>query len=294
MHNKMVESIIKMNMILDKFSNLSNIVNNIPEFKYQKLINQILSNEILYNNLNNNYLNIFVNKSNDLNNYNIICYLNIISKINENTLNNVYSYIKNKDELNNVVIDRELKPVESAISQYIGYAYRKDSKTTIDEAFDKSIIKEIDIEANEMFSLIKAISDKRKDLFNDRDAILDLVFNIRNIVENETTFSIIISHFFKAIYEGTNNGNKNIIYEIAANTNNKDIKYVMDIIKHIRSYYQHSSKKTNKKYKDEFIEYIQCKLHKDYAIKSKDWVKLQLELYKDINNMLFNVYNALN
>lgn len=299
-YNKYITYINKLNEInsiinnsLDSLVNINLIVENYNN-SYNKIINILNKYNISpINNVMNNYINIYNKKINYINNYKNIEYLTIINNINSNTFNNIFSLIEdNLEDINkyskyieDIKDNNELKPVESTISKYIGYAYRNDATISIRDAYDKTIIHDIVNNANEIMNKIKIINIKYPEFFLINQDTVDMGVNIKDIADNEAGFTYIINLLFKAIYENSGTGN-NRIYELANNKNNALIKDKLDIIKNIRSYYDHTNIRTDKKKIKFMHNYVKNKIGIELPIHSKDWVKLQLYLYKDINEML--------
>lgn len=215
-------------------------------------------------------------------------YINIITKINLEMFQNINELLKDKKNINCTKINLDLKPVESIIPQYTGYAFRTESNVSIESAYELSILNKIEEYAVGIFNLIKIINNKNSNFIEVTEDTLDLALNIKNIMCNEEGFQSIINLFFKAIYE--NSGVEcNRIYAL----NDCKVSEFLDIIKNIRACFDHSKSKMNKNRIKKMYKYIKEKIGIEYPITRKDWVNLQCSLYKDLIDTLKRINDII-
>ena len=267
--DKYLSKLIKINKVIDSFEGISKT--------FSKSVNQIALNGIS-GSITSDYVNSIYKHIENINNSKTQDYLNIISRINLDKINELRCI---NDSIKNVSASRNLKPIETSISKYVGYAFRNDSQITIDEAYDKSKIKEIEVESDAIFSRIKIINGREPNFFSDKDSLCDLLYNMKTVCENERGFSDIINYFFKALYEGSGVA-ENRIFKL----NSDEISEILLTIKHIRACYDHAGKDVKENVRKKKDDYIKNKIGIELGIYPRDWVKLQIYLYKDINRML--------
>ncbi len=289
-----------------EFSNSIISINEKPKFEYlSKIIedyNKSLKamNKTIQINKRFNFINTYINNIEKIYTINIkknptinnLEYLTIVNKIVNNTIKNINMFIDNEDSTYELKELKGLRQIENAIPQYIGYAYRDESKDSINEAYEKSILNELEEEGNAIIQLIKAINEKDSTFFCDKNALMDLAANINRIVQKENDFIIIINCIYKAIYEGSDTNN-NKIFKLAQKNSDPCLQHMLDFTKHIRQFFLHSNEKTNKKYISETRNFIKKIINKEVATKSKDWTCLQLGFYREISTMLEKVFEYL-
>ena len=281
---------------INTIKNINDVIDNNRK-QFDDITKSIKSIDAMYNNLissntlsslTTNYINQIKKNLDKINDIKVQDYLSIISDININKIEPYKFFLSTNIKYNAYEISDKLKPIESVISQYIGYAYRKDYDGTIKEAYDKSIISKIDEESNCIIGYIKKINEVDSNFFDDTNALMDLSLNIKNIVIDENGFSTIINYLSKSIYEATGVENNRIF-----NLNDDGVSSMLLTLKHIRSYYDHSTKHTDSHKIKNYNNYIREKINKVIPENKSDWTKLQYELYIDVRNLLKMVYDIL-
>lgn len=281
---------------INAIKNINDLIDNNHK-KLDDITKSIKAIDIIYNNLINsnilsslttNYINQIKKNLDKINDIKVQEYLSIINDININKIEPYKFFLSSNSNFNTNVISDKLKPIESVISQYIGYAYRKDYDGTIKEAYDKSIVSKIDEESNCIIGYIKKINEVNSTFFDDTNALMDLSLNIKNIVIDENGFSTIINFLSKALYEATGVESNKIF-----NLNNDNVSSILLTLKHIRTYYDHSTKHTDPHKIKNYNNYIREKINKEIPENRSDWAKLQYELYSDVKNLLKMIYDLL-
>lgn len=259
---------------------LSNVVSSIDKNIFYETLNN-LRNILIHN--SKDYLEIYekyLDKDN-LNNKRI----EYISLINKLFLDN--SCVKNNN--GEYEISTNLKLPEKVIPTYISYYFRENSNVSINDAYEKSYIKEINDLSKDIISNMKKVNLLSKEgVFKTNEDRIELAYNIRNIADNELGFNDLINYFYKGLFENSNKGNDNYIIKLLGG----DADIIM-IIKYYRNYYDHEIDNNKDRKIKAIIEYNKKSIGNSFPLKKSDWVKLQLSLYRNINSILIKVIEKL-
>lgn len=230
-------------------------------------------------------------------------FASVVNEINAdrlNYINDISSKIGDFDK----VIDEKRETIktdglvnpEEILPNFISYAYRKDSKYTISEAYEKSIIKDIEEKGEKITDYIQKINliaqDKEKtDIFSWNRDTFQLA---KKLVSDEDGFRNLSDLLFRAIYESSGVGN-NRLFAIMKHYGKEEPTIIMNI-KSFRSLNFHRLGYTEKDYKNikRSIDYIKNIIKKHFPDSPSDWLKLQQKIYCDIIELLEIIYTEMN
>lgn len=211
-------------------------------------------------------------------------------------LNNSITYYKKLFQTGisknfNLYIDFALKNPYEILYKHFLYSFR--SESSIKDLYEESSIEEISRKANRINDLISDINTiyhakYNKPFFDTNQALFDLAANITRIVQGKDSFITLLDFIYKGIYEGTDDKN-NRIYNDYSDYGTE----VIDLIKNYRNYYDHTKDKAKGRSK-KVTDFNKSVLGKNLPDKESDYIKLQLELYKLIEEMLINIFDDMN
>ena len=297
---------LKENSAIKAIGNTENILNKIC-YNY--------NSNILFKQYDSQYIYTIIKILGNLKNTKYLDYMNLSNKIYNNNQDEIIKPIENEhkkiddiklvDSLNEIDSSNILTSQYDAIPKYVSFAFAKKSNYSIEEAYDKSIIKEIsDVGKNIIKNLLclkKIYKNKYgKDLIqdSDMDEFVELANNIQSIAENDAALEVIINKLFRVLieccYEPANEENKktNKIYELCEEIGAP--KFGIDLIKWFRSKYDHIPREVNKKQRKKIENYIKETIKKEIPIKNSDFVKIQKSIYVEINNTLISIIEIIN
>lgn len=281
-------------------NNLSKLIENISEQNknYFKLINSINIISIKPEFLNINFENDNEDEIRKLNKN--LEYITLVNNINYDRLNSINNLSQKLhytiDKEDEFTINTNLVPVEKVLPNFISYAYCKNSKYTLTEAYEKSDFKRIEQVATNILSYIDKINlltyqRDKCNVFEWSREIFLLSNNIKNIVQNEDGFKNLVDLLFKGIYESSGTNNNRLIL-LMKHYNIEEHPIFLNI-KYFRNFFGHRIKENYKK-TNRAISYFAKVIQKKYPVLPSDWVKIQLQIYIDIEDMLKIIYDSLN
>lgn len=188
-----------------------------------------------------------------------------------------------------------LIPAEQILSKYISYAYSKSSKYSLTKAYEKSNIKKIQNLGENIINYIKDINlitfeQKGRYIFDTDLELVTLAQNIKNIVQSKEGFKFLSDYLYQGIYESAG-GDNNRLYAL---TNHYQIDdNIISNIKSFRNLFDHRIKNGTKKVTKD-IGYFEKTIKKKLPDCPSEWVKVQLQIYTDLENMLKQIFNKLN
>ncbi len=287
------------NRIMDSINNYSNVINNV-------FTSKSLDNFVFYiNKYNDIYNSVLIDSFKKINNIKYQEYIDLSTNIIVENLDRINKIAESFDfsTLNNSskqqCFDNELLTTQiEAVPRYLSYAYANNSKTSLEEAYEKSTIKEIADMGN---SIIMRIADINK-LYNienesniygtNCDDFGIIAVSIKDIADTDLKFKNLISMLYKGIYEFTNKGKNNILYELSKK-NNIDSSG-LDLIKWFRTIDEHSRDKTDKDKIQKVYSFTLELIRKKIPEKPSDYVKIQHAIYSKLLNLLNQIFEAMN
>lgn len=211
--------------------------------------------------------------------------------LNDSLIDNIIIEEKyNKDF--DIYFSDKLKDSYQLFYKYILYAY-KDSDYSIVEEYDKSIINnihEVGLNINNLIYKINELYNNKKGVyfFDMRQSLIHMIGNITKYAVDEKAFSELMNLVYKGFIECCGN-DKNRIYTVYE----KFGKDTLDLIKDIRGYFVHEETVVEKRVVNTYIFFHEI-LDVNVPVKESDFLKLQYELYKRIEEMLKNIYDDMN
>ena len=313
-NNLPINQLQKTISILNEYNSLSNInraIENINNYydKVNKTISLLSSNNLAkyindYSSMYNSIINESIKK---IDNFKYQEYIELSTNILKKNIDriNEFSKIFNfaKYSIDDNEQDKELENTKlttqiEAIPKFLSYAYANNSKVSLEEAYEKSKLKEIDdmgykiikrlIDINKIYS-IKGNAKFHIDNCNDFGLA---AVSIRDIADNEYKFKNLISMLYMGIFEFTNIKNNNIIYKLAKEYNINTIG--LDLIKWFRTLEQHTSSIADEKKISEVYQFSENTINKKIPTKPSDFVKLQFAIYEKLLIMLEQIFEQLN
>lgn len=178
------------------------------------------------------------------------------------------------------------------IYKYMLFAFK--SKKRIKDSYKNSLpskIEEAAIKINELMKNINIIYLKlhNKEFFKYQQDTVDLAANIRNMAKDDIGINALCGYLYKGIYESSCDGGNCKIYTKFASID----KGIIDIIKMYRNFNEHEMRNNPKKI-NVVLDYNMSVIGKYIPDKESDYLKIQLDIYNKIIDLLEPIYKTLN
>lgn len=177
---------------------------------------------------------------------------------------------------------------ESLLIEYLEISIKKDENITLEEKkiriddisnLGKSIVDKI-VKINQLYKITTG-----NYFFESYNEMIKFANEISQITTTENDFKNIISQIYVSIYEGS--GNENRIFEYLPENS------TLTLIKYFRHYYDHRYENSNKKRIIEVNSYMIENIGSAMPKNCDDWIKLQQGIYRDLDNMLSEIYTIV-